>query len=330
MNRRELLAALALLAICADPVTVRSQQRSREAAAKVAILDDAPETTRAELWLRFKRRIAELGYIEGKNLTVRQRFADGNVGRLAALAAELVAWKPDVVVAVTTTAAQAAKKATTDIPIVALGPADPVKLGLVASLSRPGGNLTGVSQNQADIAGKWIQLAREIAPQTKILAYLTDMANAGEMLVFRSIEEQARSIGVQVVVFDGLAKSRVEHAFATIERDRIDVLVVATTSALLPQRQQIIESAARLRIPAIYARHEYPDTGGLLSYGADVGANFRRGAEYVKRILDGARPSELPFEMASTFEMVINLKTAKALGLTIPPGVIARADEVIR
>jgi putative ABC transport system substrate-binding protein len=330
MKRRELLAALALLAMSARPVTVLSQQRSREAAAKVAILDNAPEATRADLWLRFKRRLAELGHVEGKNLTIRQRFADGDAGRLSVLAAELVAWKPDVLVAVTTPAALAAKKATADVPIVALGPADPVKSGLVASLSRPGGNVTGVSQNQAEIAGKWVQLAREIVPQTKMLAYLTDMANAGEMLVFRLIEEQARSIDVQAVVFDGLAKSRVEQAFATMERDRVDVLVVATTSALLPHREQIIESAARLRIPAIYARHEYPHTGGLLSYGADVGANFRRGAEYAQRILDGAKPSELPFEMASTFEMVLNVQTAKALGLAIPPGVIARADHVIR
>jgi putative ABC transport system substrate-binding protein len=330
MKRRDSLAALVLLAICAHPVSVLPQTRSREASAKVAILDDAPEATRAELWLRFKRRLAELGYVEGRNLTIGQRFADGDVGRLPALAAELVAWKPDVLVAVTTPAAFAAKNATTDIPIVALGPADPVKSGLVASLSRPGGNLTGVSQNQAQITGKWAQLAREIMPRTKTLAYLTDTANAGEMLVFRSLEEQARSIGVQAVAFDGLGTARVEQAFAAIERERIEVLVVAVTSSLLPQRQQIIDSAARLRIPAIYARREYPDTGGLLSYGADIRDNFRRGAEYAQRILDGAKPSDLPFEMASTFLLVVNLKTAKALGVNIPSSVIARADDVIR
>ena len=330
MKRRDSLAALALIAICTHPMSACTQQSSPPAAATVAILDDAPEATRADLWALFKRRLAELGYVEGKNLTIRQRFADGDAKRLQALAAELVSWKPDLIVAVTTTASLAAKNATTGIPIVALGPADPVASGLVASLSRPGGNLTGVSQNQPEIAGKWAQLAREIEPRTKTIAYLTDTGNAGEMLAFRALEEQARSIGVRATARDGLEKSRVDQAFAAIERDRIDVLVVAITSSLLPQRQQIIESAARLRIPAIYARREYPDAGGLLSYGADIGANFRRGAEYAQRILHGAKPSELPFEMASTFQMVVNLKTAQALGLKIPSSVIARADEVIR
>jgi putative ABC transport system substrate-binding protein len=189
-------------------------------------------------------------------------------------------------------------------------------------------NLTGISQNQAQIAGKWAQLAREIVPQAKTLAYLTDMGNPGEMLVFRALDEQARPLGLQAQVLDGLDKSRVEQAFATMERNRVDVLVVATTATLLGHRQQIIDAAARLRIPAIYARREYPDAGGLLSYG--TGAIVARGAEYTQRILDGAKPSDLPFEMASTFEMVVNLATATALGLKIPPSVLARADEVIR
>ena len=330
MKRRNALAVLALLAIGVCLVSVGPETWARTTPAKVAILDDAPEATRADLWLRFKRRLAELGYVEGKNLTILQRFADNDAGRLPALAAELVAWRPDVIVTVTTTAALAAKKATTTIPVVALGPADPVKSGLVASLSRPGGNVTGVSQNQAQIAGKWAQLAREIVPRAKTLAYLTDTANAGEMLVFQALEEQARSIGVKAVAFDGLERSRVAQSFAVIERDRIDVLVVAITSGLLPQRQQIVDSAARLRIPAIYARREYPEAGGLLSYGTDIGDNFRRGAEYAQRILDGAKPSDLPFEMASTFQMVVNPKAAKDLGLTIPSSVMARADDVIR
>jgi len=323
----------ALLGLIAVGVGARASygygQDKREGPARIAILDDAPEATRSWFWTIFRKRLGELGYVEGRNLLIEQRWAGGDTARLPALADELVGFKPDVLVVVTTTVALAAKKATSTVPIVALGPADPVKSGLVASLARPDGNLTGVANNQAEIAGKWVELAREIAPKAKSLAYLTDTANPGEMLVFRNVEERARLLGLEAQPLDGLDRSRVEQAFATIERNRTDVLVVATTASLVAHRQQIVDAAARLRVPAIYARQEYPAAGGLLSYGTNPDTIAMRGPEYVARILQGAKPAEMPFEMASTFRLVVNAKTAKAQGIRLPPAVLARADEVI-
>jgi putative ABC transport system substrate-binding protein len=236
---------------------------------------------------------------------------------------------PDVLVVVTTTAAVAAKKATSTIPIVALGPADPVKSGLVMSLARPGGNLTGLAPNQAEIVGKWLDLLHALRPEAKALLYLTDTGNPGEMLVYRDLETRARALGMESQVMDGLSAADVEKAFASMQRRRTDALVVATTAALLPQRRQIVDGAARLRIPAISARQEYAEAGGLISYGADSHVLFARAADYVSRILRGTPPAELPFEMASTFRLVVNLRTSRELGLAIPRDVRIRADEVI-
>lgn len=329
MKRRESILALVALGLGTGSLRGLAQDKRRDAVARVAILDDAPEATRAAFWAAFRRRLGELGYTEGRNLVIAQRWAGGDTTRLPELAAELLALKPDVLIAVTTTVAIVAKKATSTVPIVAIGPADPVKSDLVASLSRPGGNLTGVANNQAEIAGKWVELAREVVPNAKSLAYLTDVGNPGEMLVFRNVEERARPLGLEATALDGLDRSRVEQSFATIERNRTDVLVVATTASLVPQRQQIVDAAARLRLAAIYARPEYPEAGGLMSYGTNPIAISLRGAEYTARILQGAKPAEMPFEMASTFRLVVNAKTAKALGIKLPPTVLARADEVI-
>ena len=200
---------------------------------------------------------------------------------------------------------------------------------MVASLARPGGNLTGASPNQAELAGKWLQLVRELVPEAKSVAYMTDPANPGEMLVFREFERQARTLGMSPRVLDGVTSAGVAKAFAEIEATRTNALIVATTTSLLAHREQIVETSARLRVPAIYARREYAEAGGLLSYGADVGAVFRRGADYVDRILRGAKPADLPFEMASSFSFVLNLETARRLGIAIPDAVRIRADEVV-
>ena len=330
MKRRDATIALGALALSIGSSTTRAQATRRNLPARVATLDDASESTRATLWARFRKRLTELGYVEGTDVVYEQRWASGDLKKLSDFAAELVALKPDIIVTVTTTAALAVKKATARIPIVAIGPADPVRSGLVASLGRPEGNVTGFSPNQAEIAGKWLEIVREIAPHAKSLAYLSDRGNPGEMLVFRELEVRARPLGLEVRVMDGLTKRDVEQAFASIERDRVDAVIVATTAALLGQRQQIVESAARLRLPAVYARKEYPEAGGLLSYGTDTGPLFVRAAEYVDRILKGASPSELPFEMASTFTVVVNMKTARTLGVTMPQSILVRANEVIR
>jgi putative ABC transport system substrate-binding protein len=325
MRRRQLLA----LSLCVVSSRVAGQLVRRDTPALVATLDDAPPAVRAPLWNAFRKRLEELGYAEGRNLRIETRFAGGELMRLDSLAAELAALKPDVIVAVTTTAALAAHRATREIPIVALGPADPVKSGLVASLARPGGNLTGASPNQAELAGKWLQLVRELVPEAKSVAYMTDPGNPGEMLVFRELERQARTLAISPSVVDGVTSASVAKAFAGIEATRTDALIVATTTSLLAHRNEIVERVSRLRVPAIYARREYAEAGGLLSYGADVGAVFRRGADYVDRILRGARPADLPFEMASTFSFVLNLHTARALGIAIPDAVRIRADQVI-
>ena len=328
MRRRDAIPALAALGLAAASFRMAAQPR-RTGPARVAILDEAQEATRAQLWGAFRNRLRELGYVEGRDVLLDARFAGGSPDRLPLLAAELVAGKPDVLVVVTTTVALAAKKATSTIPIVALGPADPVKSGLVASLARPGGNLTGLAPNQGEIAGKWLELVRALRPDAKTLVYLTDTTNPGEMLVYRDLEQRARSLGLESQAMDGINAANVEQALASMQTRRTDALVVATTASLLTQRRQIVEGAARLRIPAVYARQEYPEAGGLISYGADAHALFARAADYVNRILRGTPPAELPFEMASTFRLVLNLRTSRALGLAIPPAVRIRADEVI-
>jgi putative ABC transport system substrate-binding protein len=197
------------------------------------------------------------------------------------------------------------------------------------SLARPGGNLTGLAPNQAEIVGKWLDLLHALRPDAKALLYLTDTGNPGEMLVYRDLETRARALGIESRVMDGVSAANVEKAFASMPSRRTDALVVATTAALLPQRRQIVDGAARLRMPAIYARQEYAEAGGLISYGADSHVLFARAADYVSRILRGTPPAELPFEMASTFRLVVNLRTSRELGLPIPRDVRIRADEVI-
>lgn len=329
MTRPEAIFALVALGLGLSSLDGLAQERRRDRPARIAILDDAPEAVRARYWMVFRKRLTELGYTEGKDLLVETRSAGGDLDRLPSLAAELTALNPDVIIAVTTTAALAAKRATSRIPIVALGPADPVKSGLIASLAHPGGNVTGVSPNQAEIVGKWLELLGDIAPRAKSLVYLTDRGNPGEMLVFREVEQRAQRLGVKVRALNGVSRSTVEQAFADIERTRVNGLIVATTSSVLAQRRQIVDAAARLRLPAIYARQEYAEVGGLLSYAANLEAVFRRGAEHVDRILQGAQPAELPFEMSSTFRLILNMKTARALGVRIPQTLLVRADEII-
>ena len=328
MRRRDAIPALVALGLATASFRV-APQSGRPDPARIAILDDASEATRAQLWTAFRNRLRELGYVEGRDVLIEARFAGGNPDRLPLLAAELAAGKPDVLVVVTTTVAVAARKATSTIPIVAVGPADPVKSGLVASLARPGGNLTGLSPNQAEIAGKWLELLRALRLNAKTLVYLTDTANPGEMLVYRDLEQRARALGLESQAMDGIDAANVDRAIATMQARRTDALVVATTASLLTQRRQIVDGAARLRIPAIYARREYPEAGGLISYGADTQELFARAADYADRILRGTPPSELPFELASTFRLVLNLRTSRELGLVIPQTVRIRADEVI-
>ena len=321
-TRRAFLAALLLAPLCA-----RAQSSARPA--RIALLSDANESTNAHLWAMFRARLRELGYAESTDYRIEARWANGDVERLGALAAELVAAAPRVIVADGTPSALAAKRSTASIPIVCLRISDPVKTGLVASLARPGGNVTGNTIVTTDIAGKWLELLRELAPQARSLAFLNDTSNAGAMLTFQELQTSAKRIGVQVMALDGRDRTSVANAFDRISRERVEGLIVGTNAIVFRQRDQIVAAAARNRIPAIYARSEYVDAGGLISYGTDLGALYAHGAQYVHRILNGAKPSELPIEQPMRFELAVNMKLAKAIGIAIPPTVMVRATRVI-
>jgi len=296
---------------------------------RIAILDAGSENAQRHNWRAFLKRLAELGYAEGRNLTIEERYARGATERLPALAADLVALKPDVIVVQGTPSARAAKDASATVPIVFLGVADPVRDGIAASLSRPGGNSTGLSIFSSELGLKWIELLREIVPGAKRLAFLGDASNAAGKRNFDQLREQARALGITIQMFDGHKRDELERSLDVIARDRYEGLYLGNSTTILDHRDRILQFAARQKLPAIYPRREYVDAGGLISYGADLRAIYPRAAEYVQRIVQGARPSELPIEQPNVVRMVVNLKTARAQGIKIPKSILVRADEVI-
>lgn len=323
-RRRLVLAATALA--CA-PRAILAQPAPH--VLRVGMLSESTEAARQAAEKRFRERLAQLGYVEGRSLAIESRYANDVVARLPALAAELTAWKPDVIVAVSTPGAIAAKNATSTIPVVFIGPADPVGSGIVTNFARPGGNVTGFSPMQAEIGAKWIEILRQIVPQARRAAYLTDTGNSGEMLVFEQLRARATALGATVEVFDGVQPGNLDRSFEALSRGRFDGLVVALTPALLAHRDRIIRFAEQSRLPAIYARREYPDAGGLISYGADAWALYVRAADYVHRIAQGAKPGDLPVERPTLVKMVVNQRAARMLGIKIPQAVLVVADEVI-
>ena len=322
--RRRLLLAAAALACAPRRVLAQPARPLR-----VAILSESNEAARRNLWALFRDRLAQLGYVEGGTLALEWGHADDHPARLDPLAAELVARKPDVIVAVSTPAALAAKRATPAIPVVFVGPADPVGAGLVANLARPGGNLTGFSPMQAEIGAKWIELLRAIDPKLARAAYLTDTGNAGEMQVFERLRERAAALGATVQVYDGVQPAAIDRALDAIVRDRHQGLAVGLTAALLKHRERIVAFAAKRRLPAVYARREYADAGGLMSYGADTAVLFVRAADYVHRIATGSRPGDLPVERPMAVVSVVNRRAARAQGIALPDAILVAANEVI-
>ncbi|MEK6244911.1 MAG: ABC transporter substrate-binding protein [Pseudomonadota bacterium] len=296
---------------------------------RIATLDAAVESARLQSWQRFRKRLGEFGLLEGKNVIYEARYARGDSKRLPSLAAELVALKPDIIVTASTPAASAAMKATSSIPVVFIGSGDPVGAGLVGSLARPGGNATGTSVLSTEIAGKLLELLCELSPGATQFAYLADASNKASVLAFRRLQAHARSLGVAIQMLDGRRRTALERSFGTIKRDGIQGLIVGTTALLLEHRDPIVQFAAREKLPAVYGRREYVTAGGLLSYGGDNQFAYVRGAEYVNRILHGAKPAELPVEQTSGVRMVLNLKTARALGIVVPASVRLLTDEVI-
>ena len=280
----------------------------------------------------FLQGLHDLGYVEGRNIVIEYRDAKGETDRLPALAAELVALKVDVILAAGTQHVLAAKQATTTIPIVFADVADPVARGFVTSLARPGGNITGLSNLNTDIVGKWLELLKQAVPEIKRVAFLWQpgyLPERAEKDVLQRAGVAAQALGVQLQFVEARRQEDFDKAFAEMTRARVDAVIVWGGVLFIFERKRIAELAARNRLPASYPMSEFVDAGGLISYAPNVADNFRRAAGYVVKILKGAKPADLPVEQSSKLELVINVKTAKALGLTIPPSLLQRADRIV-
>ena len=278
----------------------------------------------------FLRRLHELGWVEGRNLVVEYRWAEGEVERLPELAADLVRRKVDVIVAPAGSAAMAAKSATSSIPIVMIFANDPVEMGLVASLSRPGGNITGTTfTTSSEIFGKQLQILKEAIPNAARVAVLRNPADPSFARQLSEVEAAARSLNLRLQHLGARGPEEFDSAFAAMARDRADALQVVATSTFLVHRARLAELALKARLPTMYSFREQVQAGGLMAYAVNMADFVGRAAGYVDKILKGAKPADLPVEQPTKFELVINLKTAKALGLTIPQAVLLRADEVI-
>ena len=276
-----------------------------------------------------RQGLSETGYVEGQNLTIEYSWQEGRFDRIPALVADLVARRVDVIVAGSDPAARAAKTATSTIPIVFIAGRDPVEQGLVASLARPGGNLTGVSFLILALNPKRFELLRELVPQTGVIALLVNPNNPGMEIMVKDVQEAARAKGVRLHILKAGTESEIDAAFASLVQGQAGGLLVTTDPFLGSRRELILTLAARHAVPAMYEFREYTLAGGLISYGTNFTAIFRQVGIYVGRILKGAKPADLPVVQPTTFELVINVKTAKALGLTVPPSILSRADEVI-
>ena len=275
----------------------------------------------------FWQGLRELGYVEGKNLIIEHASAEGT---LAARAAELVRLKVDVIVTGGATATRAAKEATTTIPIVFLQDADPVGNGFVTSLARPAGNITGLSSMAVDLTGKRMELLREVLPKLSRLAVLGNSANAGNGIQLRETERAAATLGVQVQYLDILSAKDIETAFREASKERVEAVFVLASPVFNNLQTLLAQAAVKSRLPAAYPRSDFVEEGGLMTYAVNQADLDRRAATYVDKILKGAKPADLPVEQPTKFELIINLKAAKQIGLTIPPNVLVRADRVIR
>jgi putative ABC transport system substrate-binding protein len=332
MRRREFITLLGG-AVVAWPLGTLAQQGTKTP--RIGILGpghaEGPDASRATLNAMIEG-LHELGYTEGQNVVFERRFGESNPDRLRQVAAELVDRRVDVIVAQSTTAARPAKQATSQIPIVAIGMADPVEDDLVASLARPGGNVTGTSFLGPELVSKRLQLLREVVPQLSRVAVLWHPRAYGERTMtgmLKEIERAAQTMGMQLQLVPAASPEDIAGAFAAMTKERAAALSVFPSPMLFAEYSRIAGLAADNRLPTIYAAREGVDVGGLMSYGANLPDLSRQTAVYVDKILKGAKPADLPVQQPTKFELVINLKTAKTLGLEIPPTLLARADEVI-
>src|SRR2546427_4144740 len=327
--RRHVAILLGAL-ILAAPVTSFSQQPAK--VPRIGYLQPAaPQNNSSPFLEDFRQGLRELGYIEGKNVQLEVRWGEGRLERLTVLAAELVGLKVDVIVAVSSPSVMAAKQATQTIPIVMPLSSDPVGDGLVKSLARPGGNITGLSLMTPDVGAKRLQLLKEVFPKPiRPVAVLWNLDYVGMAARFRQAQRVGPTIGMDVRSVEVRDSRELERALEALDRERPDALVLLADPLTLSQRLRIVEFAAEERLPAIYEVSQFVEAGGLMSYGPDVDELVRRSATYVDKILKGAKPGDLPIEQPTKFELVINLKTAKALGISIPQSVLLQADRVIQ
>ena len=310
------------------PSAVRAQQKAMPV---IGILGSTAAGPYAPFVAAFREGLSETGYVEGQNLTIEYRWADGRYDQLPALAAELIGRNVQVILASGgIPSALAAKRATSTIPIVFAAGGDPVQTGLVAGLNRPGGNVTGVTFISMELMPKRLELLSELVPQAGDIVLLVNPSNANAAeRVTRDAQQAARVKGVQLRILNAATEDEIETAFATLSRLHAGGLLVGIDPFFFSRREILVALAARHAVPAIYELREYAEAGGLASYGASIAAGYRQAGIYTGRILKGAKPADLPVERPTTFELVVNLKTAAALGLTVPPSILSRADEVI-
>jgi len=307
------------------PPLLKAQQK-----AVVGFLNAGAPDRSVRIVAAFREGLGETGYLEGQNLTIEYRWAEGHYDRLPALAADLVGRKVDVIaVSGSPAAASAAKGATSTIPIVFIGGDNPVADGLVTSLARPGGNLTGVSSLVVELNPKRLQLLRELVPQARVIGMLVNPSNPATERMTREAQDAARADGLPLVVLNVGSESEIDAAFTALVQRQAGALLVGTDPFLTGRNEQVATLAARHGIPAIYGWPEFTTAGGLISYGPSRPALYRQIGVYAGKILKGAKPADLPVLQPAIFELVVNMKTAKALGLTIPPSILARADEVL-
>ena len=327
MKRRELLIVLGGVAV-AWPLAARAQQKAMPV---IGVLNTgSPGPSSAPFIAAFLQGLSEAGYVEGQNVTIEYRWAEGHYDRLPALAADLVGRKVDLIMANSPPSALAAKSATSTIPIVFRHGGDPVADGLVASLARPGGNLTGVSQlGDEGLTAKRLELLSELVPRAGVIALLVNPNNSTAERVIQEVQQAARAKGLQLHLLKASSEGEIETAFASLVQLQVGALIVGADPFLTSRREQFVALASRHAVPAIYAWREFVAAGGLISYGASLTFAFRLLGTYAGKVLKGAKPAEMPVQLATTFELVINLKTAQALGLTVPQSLLARADEVI-
>jgi putative ABC transport system substrate-binding protein len=326
MRRREFITLLGLAASL--PLAARAQ---KDRVRLVGMLWANPEQDPRVVKIRaaFLNRLRELGYIEGKTIQIHERYAGGELDRLPGLARELVALKVDMIVAVAVAASLAAREATASIPIVMVHAGNPVGAGLIKSLSQPGGNVTGTTSMLPDLGSKQIGLLHEVVPSARRIALLSNPSNAGTAPWLRSAADATQLLGLELVRVDVVARQDFQPAFASIEQSQAEALLVGGEPLTLSNREAVIAFAARWRLPTLYTLGDFMRDGGLMSYSINVIADFFRAADYIDKILKGASPAELPVQQPVAFEMLVNLKTARALNLELPPSLLAVVDEVI-